>query len=447
LSELLHRQPESLPSFEEDERWALVQRVAASRHFVRAPQLREILVYISRRVLADHAVSIGEQEIGSKVLGRRADFSPNDDNIVRVQVRHLRKKLEDYFSTDGAEEPLVLTIPKGAYIPHFELRPQRPAPERLSLSPAAGLPHAPKATPSRTVAALVALLLVGALLASVVWWRQRGASRNVAEEAPVAHEDALWSKIFTARRQTSIVAADTNLVMIQDILDVDIPLQEYLNGGYPEELLRNVSDRKLQAALRLISTRQYTSLGDEIIAAKLLELSHRYGAQANLRYSRHISVREFKIGNFVLIGSRRGIPWEQLFESQLNFSLEEDQATHRYHLRNKSPLPGERQVYGASSGATANQDTYADIALLPNLAGTGYVLLLAGIDMPATEAAGELVTQPDFGATLTKLLNSKAGQPPASYFEFLLEAKATGGTGGGGKIVSFRRIEGQRPAP
>jgi hypothetical protein len=52
-----------------------------------------------------------------------------------------------------------------------------------------------------------------------------------------------------------------------------------------------------------------------------------------------MTLREFKMGNFVLIGSRRGVPWVQLFEPQLNFSMEEDHASRqmwndiRYALR------------------------------------------------------------------------------------------------------------------
>ena len=433
-----------------------MQRVAASRHLAKAPQLRDILVYVSHRVLADHAATISEQEIGRKVLGRRPDFNPNEDNIVRVQIRHLRKKLEDYFSMDGVAEPVILTIPKGSYLPHFEPRPEHPAHDVMGVSaevPALIVAHPGAETPRpragrfwRT-AALVVLLLAAAF-GGLTWWKHRGAPRPpaVAEESQPAREDPLWSRVFSPRRQTSIVVADTNLVMVQDILDTDIPLSEYLKGGYPEKLIESIPNRELQSALRLIAARQYTSLGDANLAARFMDLGRRYGAQTNLRYSRYVSVREFKTGNFVLVGSRRGIPWEQLFESQLNFDLEEDHATRRYHLRNKSPLPGERSVYGVSSGGRAHEATYADIALLPNLTGSGNVLILSGIDMAATEAAGELVTSPDFGATLTRLLNSRAGQPAASYIEILLEAKVTAGTGGDARIVGYRLIEGSRPA-
>jgi hypothetical protein len=421
-----------------DERWALVQRIAASRHLLKAPQLREILLYISHRSLEENASAITEQEIGCKVLGRRPDFNPNEDNIVRAQVRHLRRKLDEYFNSDGLDEPLILTIPKGAYLPHFEARPVR-AGDEPATAPPSGPPPAAKAAWPRLSTVLLSLLAAALAVLSLLLWSRKDRPLRTAttaeRQAPPA--GPFWSRIFPSGGETSIVVADTCLVIIQDILDVDIPLSEYLRGGYPEKLIQSVSNRQLRAALRLISARQYTSLGDTNVASKLLELSRRYGARTNLRYSRDLSLRQFKTGNFILIGSRRGMPWEQLFEPQLNFALEEDHATRKYRFRNKAPLPGERAVYGLS-GAGSSEDTYADVALLPNPGGNGSVLILSGIDMAATEAAGELITGSDFQGVLGRLLKSRPGQQTASRIEILLQAKAMAGTAEDCKIVASR---------
>jgi hypothetical protein len=93
---------------EHDERWLLVQRILRSKHFIKASQLREILTYVTRQVILDEGVAIPEHEIACKVLGRREGFNPNDDNIVRVQAGHLRKKLEQYFTDEGRKEPYFL---------------------------------------------------------------------------------------------------------------------------------------------------------------------------------------------------------------------------------------------------------------------------------------------------------------------------------------------------
>ena len=78
---------------ENDDRWPLVLRIAASRQFAKAPRLHDILVYICQRAIADPAATIREYEIGCNALGRRPSFNPIEDNIVRVQIGHLRKKL------------------------------------------------------------------------------------------------------------------------------------------------------------------------------------------------------------------------------------------------------------------------------------------------------------------------------------------------------------------
>src|SRR5438105_10579823 len=80
-----------------DKRWALIQRVVAGALFARAPQLRGFLLFVSERLLTGRVNEINEYEIGRVVLGRRATFNPHEDNIVRVQARHLRAKLEQYF--------------------------------------------------------------------------------------------------------------------------------------------------------------------------------------------------------------------------------------------------------------------------------------------------------------------------------------------------------------
>jgi len=440
----------------EDERWALVHRIVSSRHLLKAPQLREILLYLARRVLDDNATAIGEQEIGCKVLGRRPDFSPNEDNIVRVQVRRLRSKLEEYFSSDGADEPMVVTIPKGAYLLCFE-------PRHARVQPASQTPHTSTSMRSataremvrvaarfrnqRVALAILAVLAVAFSLNTLVIWRQREALRRVpaTEDGQARRGDLLWSRIFAPGRETNIVVADSCLVAIQDILDVDIPLTEYLSGAYPDKLIKSVPSKELRAALQLIANRQYTSLGDANIVPKFMELGRRYAAQTNIRYPRFMSVRDFRTGNFILIGSRRGMPWEQLFEPQLNFALEEDHQTGKYFFRNKAPLPGERSAYQPSPSSGAGTDTYADIALLPNLAGTGYVLILAGIDMAATEAAGELVASPDFPDVLSRMLRPRSSQSPAPSIEILVQEKAMGGTAQGSKIVGYRLLAGQKP--
>lgn len=104
---------------------ALVQRIIATKEFQRASRLREFLVYAVARKLEGSPQELTEAVVGHRVFGRAADYNPAEDSIVRTEARILRQRLERYFAEQGREEPLVLEIPKGSYVPVF--RPRTPA--------------------------------------------------------------------------------------------------------------------------------------------------------------------------------------------------------------------------------------------------------------------------------------------------------------------------------
>jgi hypothetical protein len=436
-----------------DERWELVQRIASSR-FSKAPQLREIFFYLCHRALADPSATIKEYEIGCNVLGRKPDFNPNDDNIVRVQVSHIRKKLEEYFLSDGKDEPIQITVPKGSYIPrfeprapvapvHFDTTPALVDGERSALSPIQPRGRQTPRLLSWVLIPSIAICVLAACALAIAWHYLSGngpflrAAASATSRAPA--QDALLSRIFGAD-ETGIVVSDTCLVMLQDILHTDISVAEYsASRQYPEELLRKEPDSKLRSALELMAGRQYTSLADTNIASRLRGLSQQFGnSRASIRFARHVNVRDFKTQNFVLIGSRRGLPWVQLFEPQLNFALEEEKTSHQFYFHNRKPKAGEAATY-VPAGSNGMMEGYADIALLPNLGNTGSVLILSGITMEASEAAGELVAGGALTRELTRMLGPQGVRE--RYFEVLIKTSSTAGAVRNSQIVTYRMIQ------
>ena len=138
------KNPALTPSaLERDPRWHLAARIAASPLLARSDQLREILFYLVRQSLLHPDEPIRESEIAHKALGRPASFNPVDDNIVRVQVAHLRKRLLQYFNDKGPDEKLQVTIARGSYKPVFTPRPLFEAEDPLPLPLAAPEPESP----------------------------------------------------------------------------------------------------------------------------------------------------------------------------------------------------------------------------------------------------------------------------------------------------------------
>ena len=108
------------------QREELVRRVASSSTFEKSPRLRAFFLHVCRCALDNKPEAATEQQIGICVYERPPGYNPNEDNIVRSQARLLRMKLEHHFANEGKDEAVVITIPKGRYLPVFETRSEEP---------------------------------------------------------------------------------------------------------------------------------------------------------------------------------------------------------------------------------------------------------------------------------------------------------------------------------
>jgi tetratricopeptide (TPR) repeat protein len=114
------------------ERVAL-DRLGRSAAFESAPRLRALLVYLCTRETATLSRPPKETVVGVEFFGRSADYDPRKDPIVRVEAYRLRARLLDYYSQEGANEPLRLELPKGTYVPVFRDRHTATAAWRLAV--------------------------------------------------------------------------------------------------------------------------------------------------------------------------------------------------------------------------------------------------------------------------------------------------------------------------
>jgi hypothetical protein len=99
------------------EKQALLQRISDSQLLANKHVLRKLLTYLFVKTIQE--LPIQEQDIAKDVFQRSASSSSSDDTIVRVNIHKLRKTLEHYFLDEGADEALVVQIPKGNYVLQF----------------------------------------------------------------------------------------------------------------------------------------------------------------------------------------------------------------------------------------------------------------------------------------------------------------------------------------
>src|SRR5512140_1982001 len=97
-------------------------RILASPHFARAGTLNRLLRFVVEQTLDGKDQELKEYRLGVDVFDRGADFDPRIDPIVRMQAAKLRTRLAEYYAAEGRQDPLVITMPKGGYVPSFETR-------------------------------------------------------------------------------------------------------------------------------------------------------------------------------------------------------------------------------------------------------------------------------------------------------------------------------------
>ena len=99
-----------------------LERILGSPEFYGTKAQREFLQYVVKKTIEGKSDEIKGYTVATDVFGRRKDFDQNQDPIVSIQANKLRRALERYYLTSGKADPLLIDIPKGAYVPVFTLR-------------------------------------------------------------------------------------------------------------------------------------------------------------------------------------------------------------------------------------------------------------------------------------------------------------------------------------
>jgi hypothetical protein len=393
-----------------DPRWLLVQRILASSGFVNSQRLSAFLLYVSKQSFAGKGDALNERVIGEAVFERSPDYDPRDDNIVRSHASRLRARLEEYFEREGSSERLRVSIPRGSYAPVFE---------ETALVLESGIPGASiedsvgdagqRARPRRLTNWGVLGLIIVAAVAATVWVGYR---RYSAEHTP-SHK--LWSQMFRKQQQTLIVPADSSLVIARLLSGHQVPLSSYAGGQYKQD--PNCTKPCDAAMIRTVELLRYTSMSDLEFAVKVTHLPEAIPERTEIRYARDIELKDLKESNLILAGSQEADPWMAAISGQMNFVVHDDPDAGPLRVENRRPQGTEKSEYGYDPH-DAQHRGLATISFLPNLGGSGNLLVVQGFSLAGTQAAAEFVTS---GHDLDALLRAYGGGGLAlPHFEILL---------------------------
>lgn len=128
---------------------AELERILSDPRFHATERQRAILRYLAERRFAGCEEGVKAYSIALDVLGRASNFDASNDPIVRIEVSRLRSAVENYYEAFGAEQGVMIHIPKGTYVTLFPRShvPYEPDEEEVALE--SDQPETPDDVPVR----------------------------------------------------------------------------------------------------------------------------------------------------------------------------------------------------------------------------------------------------------------------------------------------------------
>ena len=408
-----------------DERRTLVQRVAQDESFRRAPRLRELFIHLTEKAIEGRPEELNEHEIAITVFRRAGTFNSADDSIVRSSARQLRTKLHEYFEGPGRDEPVIIEIPKGSYVPEFPTR---------QVSPVLSAPPVRKsAQPWKRIAICCAAGVV--VLAAVLVWSLTRPVRLAATNA----RPNLVTWLFGGRAQeVNIVLCDSALVVVNAYRAHMLDLDEYIQQLDQQPLPLPGGNSAGATPREFPGKRLITSFRDMVFVSRLSEQSVAAGFGVQLRHSRLMQVRDFRSGSHIVLGSPWSNPWASLFEEKLNFRFGANPSDGSFGLQNTHPEKNELAFYSCTPSQVCNGLSYARVAVLPNLSGFPAELLVSGLHTESSEGALDAALSPAFLNQVRQIANA-VKPDDLMGLELLLEIRAVDGVVHDTRLLASRQ--------
>jgi len=317
-------------------------------------------------------------------------------------VARLRQKLEEYYRTEGASDPVVVDLPKGGFKVVFETRPAAAQPQTPAPAPA------PLLARRRAEAVLALALVAVAVLAVWLAVRLRQVEHAASPPAWTPELQQLWGPVLASDRPLMVCIAARLLVRIPGLGFVRDPdLDEWSNLDKTNGI---AALRKGLGVSTFYPSYGFTGIGNAAGAFLLGKFLAPHRDNITMLRSDSLSWPEIKENNVIFLGSTSGARQIEALPMNQQIVLEP------HGIRNLTPNPGEPAfIPDQVSGEHVGEESHAVITDMPGLYGRGEILILSGNQLTSVIAAVQAVTDPALARMLVTRLRAPTGRMPRYY--------------------------------
>jgi hypothetical protein len=417
--------------------------ICASEAFKNSSTLKNLLCYL----FYNRTKQLSEYMLAVEALGRREDFDPQVDATVRVQISRLRRRLKDFYLSEGRSLPLRFCIPLGSHQLVLDEGQNAPARQNLVMQPS-GTVNAPvpglvqvswprvvsepliekRIRPSMPVVLLACLSI---LLIGVCGWQfyELGKQRQALVMRPApATLLPLWQEFTANGRPIQIVIPNPTF------FSWHVTERGTLMGR--DTTVNNFMDRDKAPELKMLdekygkpSLSQHYAVSSDVIASlKLLHYMDAGLLKADLAISSDAPWEAYENDNIILLGTPGTLT---PFKSQLDrlYFWFDPQG---FVIRNRQPRAGEPATYSGLFESETRFFRPGLIAVLPGVSKDSRIMILAG---QSTAALVSFLTSKNGNDQLQKMQRQNGGGP---YFEAVILSEQDGDTVLNNRLVALR---------
>lgn len=399
-----------------------IDRLAGSTVLHNAESLCKLLRYLSKHAIDHPGEPVKEYQIATEVFGRPADFDPQLDSTIRVQVGRLRTKLAEYYTAEGAEDPVIIELPKGSY--HLEFHHRAASPRvSSSISSETVFVDAPQQAraDSWKIAAIILAICLAVSLGGLVWFLAAHKTAPVAaNQSPVPEAfRVFWQPFLSSPEEPWVIFSNAAFV------------------GRPEVGLRYYNPA-LDAKSRVFD--HYTGVGEVLAVHDLDHVFEAFHRQLRVKRGSLFTLDDAQNNNLIFVGSPSEnltlteIPGTQDFVFQ---RLKSGPRKGDLAIVNVHPQPNEPASVVASPSNSPLTEDYGVIALLPGFTAGHWTMILAGTTTFGTQGTVEYVCRENsLEQLLLRLSVSNTGD--VKPFEALVHVKIERGVPVGTDLIALR---------
>ncbi len=408
-----------------------LERVLHSRCFRNAPSSRRLLSYLAGHAAIGDPGQLKEYTIGVDAFGKPSGYDPRQDSTVRIQVGRLRKKLFEYYRSEGLNDQWLIVLPKGSFALECVEREGSDTASEEPDDEAAEPEVEPAARSNPWKGAAIGLAVLLTAVVAFVLLRQGGEQSRWS-----AALTELWEPFLRTDRPLVIAVGNPLFLQFENkILYRDPAIDKW------EDLVQSSNLAAVRGAMGNPDSRPayyYAAIG-EVNAAYFLgsRLGSRIPSMSLVRSSQ-LQWQQMADSNVLYLGPPRFFR-ERL--GNLPLPLEVVEATGAFH--NLHPLPGEQEYYPYRDSAAyfaEDGEAYVLITRAAGPSGNSDILAFASNSTFARVGAVDAFTSPAFAESVVAKMREGARTVPR-YFQLLLRVKYKGGVPTESSYVLHRHLQ------